>query len=231
MGLRDQFALKNPSPTEDKLGTGLRLTDVIFGFVFKEVFFRLADWNEIPNDIAWTVRIHLVLVAVLVLGSYIGYRNSLKRADYEIAFVNLPMVKFVLDQGMVVLYFVLATRTPDDPADFAESPSTYGAAWMQDTITLVLAVTCLYLVWDFVSFLMTKFNYGSVKFRWLGLFITLASTLAIFLTLLVFSWIDPGDSGARAFLIVVGAVLILYRVAKDHRVKPPGSPVPTEADA
>lgn len=80
----------------DKKDTGLRFTDVLFGFVFKEIFFRLADWNSIDGDGAPIVKAHLVLAAVVTMSSYVGFRKSLSRADYKLKFFNLPMIRFVV---------------------------------------------------------------------------------------------------------------------------------------
>ncbi len=196
----------------DKKDTGLRFTDVLFGFVFKEIFFRLADWNSIDGDGAPIVKAHLVLAAVVTMSSYVGFRKSLSRADYKLKFFNLPMIRFVVDQMMVVLYFVLATRTPDDPELLS---GEYAGNWPRDSIGIVLAIMVLYVAWDALSALMASAGYVEVGFKWSGLAISVFFTGAVTLMLVVAS----GDDRGRAMLLVTAGIMILYRVAKDQRAR------------
>src|SRR5688500_15778712 len=94
----------SPPAEPTKRDTGLRFTDILFGFVIRELFIRLQDWGEL----AWFVRWQLIAATALVLGSWIGFRRSLNRSDYELKFFNLPLLRFVLDQLMVILYFRIA---------------------------------------------------------------------------------------------------------------------------
>ena len=53
----------------------------------------------------------LIVAAVLVLGSWIGFRRSIHRSQYEVKFFNLPFLMFIADQLMIILYFRIATLT------------------------------------------------------------------------------------------------------------------------
>lgn len=139
----------------DDLATGLRFTDVLFGFVLRELVIRLVDWRVQP----WWVRGHLILTAVVVLGSYVGYRNSRKRADYKVRFVNLPLLRFVLDQTMVFAYFRMAITTQD--VDLATNPAL-SARWARPEtlaridLAMLALITGCYLAWDLLGHAMAR---------------------------------------------------------------------------
>src|SRR5438132_902411 len=98
----------SPPAEVSKVDTGLRFTDILFGFVIRELFLRLQNWATLP----WFVRWQLIAGTALVLGSWIGFRRSLNRSSYELKFFNLPLLRFVLDQLMVILYFRVAVLAP-----------------------------------------------------------------------------------------------------------------------
>lgn len=76
----------HPKPEVAQLDTSLRFTDILFGFVIREIFLRLQYWENLPRH----VLMHLGVCLALVLGSWIGYRRSLNRSSYEVKFFNLP---------------------------------------------------------------------------------------------------------------------------------------------
>jgi hypothetical protein len=80
------------------------------------------------------------------LGSWIGYRRSLNRSSYEVKFFNLPLVRFIVDQGMLVLYFRIAVLTKVDGSD-----SPVASVLVTDTARFVVYVFILYVVWDFLG--------------------------------------------------------------------------------
>jgi hypothetical protein len=65
----------SPPAEVSKIETGLRFTDILFGFVISQLFVRIEEWEHIPTYIRW----QLVVGTVLVLGSWIGFRRSLNR--------------------------------------------------------------------------------------------------------------------------------------------------------
>jgi hypothetical protein len=89
----------SPPAAFDRRDTGLRFTDILFGFVIREIFVRLQEWSELDAIVKW----QLVASSMLVLGSWIGFRRSLNRSDYQPKFVNLPFLRFVIDQLMIIL--------------------------------------------------------------------------------------------------------------------------------
>ena len=129
----------HPVPEVDRQDTSLRYTDLLFGFVVREIFIRLQNWPHLPT----TARLQLLAVTVMVLGSFIGYRRSLNRSTYAVKFFNLPFWRFVVDQLMLVLYFRLAVLT-----EYPWSGKQDLSALPAHTATLVLLVFVLYLLWD-----------------------------------------------------------------------------------
>lgn len=198
----------------DDPGTGLRFTDVLFGFVFAQLFTRLTDWQSIDG----ITRAHLLMSATLVLASYIGFRNSLKRGDFKIRFFNLPFFKFATDQVMVVLYFLVATATPTFDSATWESAEP---ALVRTDVRLVVFVALLYLIWDLLSWRMCRAKYA-IEFDEQGLAITTLFLAASVVLLLVVELGGIGDDGASrggaiAVEVALIGLLLAYRFLKDHR--------------
>jgi hypothetical protein len=136
------------APKEDKVTTGLTFTDVLFGFVIKELFTRLSDWRTLSS----TTQAHLLTGTVLVLGSYIGFRKSVHRGNFQVYFVNLPLVRFIVDQAMVVLYFRFATATGSKPLP--------DSVLLRVDLNLLTWIFVLYVAWDLISWWMAESEYG-----------------------------------------------------------------------
>jgi hypothetical protein len=132
----------HPFPEIEKADTSLRYTDILFGFVIRELFLRLQNFPELDSYTQW----HLLIGTTLVLGSWIGFRRSLNRSGYTVKFFNLPFFKFLLDQSMLVLYFRLAATTAVDPTFVVPDPSL-----AVRTIELVTYIFGLYLGWDILG--------------------------------------------------------------------------------
>jgi len=204
-------------PAEDKADTSLRFTDVLFGFVIKELFTRLSDWSMLTA----TARAHLIAGSVLVLGSYIGFRKSLNRDTYKLSFFNLPLWRFILDQAMVVLYFRFATVT-----EYPMPPAAAGAdlALVRVDSSLLAWVFALYVAWDGLSWWMASTKYpvkdrGVVKpYRPGRLLISLAGFIA-FLAMRCWAMNAEGAAPATVGMEVAAiGVLLVYRVLKDAYV-------------
>ena len=71
-------AVFHPPADVSKADTGIRFTDILFGFVIKELFVRLQNWSQLD----WFVRWQLIAGTALVLGSWIGFRRSLNRTGH-----------------------------------------------------------------------------------------------------------------------------------------------------
>jgi hypothetical protein len=240
----------SPPAVVSKLDTGLRFTDILFGFVIRELFLRLQNWSELDGY----VQAQLVASTVLVLGSWLGFRLSLNRSAWEVKFFNLPLIRFVLDQVMVILYFKIAVLTPQDPhAPGAVTPSADDL--VHTTIQTIFWIFVLYAVWDLLGVAMWWVNdgTGSPKYPKIGTdnepikgtrarrdlaapLITLAILAIVFF---LWRYVDPrtaSESGSVWVFVVMSAVLLLYRLAKEIKnsyraLETPAEPVPGEKHA
>jgi len=218
-----------PQPEVGRVSTGLTFTDILFGFVISQLFVRLQNWVELPSYIRW----HLIVGAALVLGSWIGFRRSLHRTEYELKFFNLPLFRFIMDQFMVVLYFRMAVLTP-----LANPQAILAGELAETTIGLLVYVFSLYGLWDLFGIWMAKAKLpdgeGSEKPKyprvrdgkpsneadspnWAGFSITLV-VLALFVAL----WwateaAEPRGPDHPWYFVSAVVLLVLYRAAKEVR--------------
>ncbi len=216
----------HPTPEPERLDTGLRYTDILFGFVTRELFIRLQ--NCVHAD--WAVRLQLIAGSTLVLGSWIGYRRSLHRSGYQLKFFNLPLLRFLADQCMLVLYFRIAVLTP---APDINKLVTAAPDLASHTIVLVICIFALYSVWDLLGVWMTKARatdpdgrkkplYPAVKdstvtekahpSNWRGFGITI-SCLGFFAVL----WLLTRYFGPNVLFVATTGALLIYRWAKEVR--------------
>jgi hypothetical protein len=157
----DKIRLAFHPPAEpSKLDTGLRFTDILFGFVIKELFTRLQSWSDWSDPVRW----QLVAATALVLGSWIGFRRSLNRTGYEVKFFNLPFCRFILDQLMVILYFRIAVLTPPSPPP-PKKPIPIDNL-MDATMTSLVIVFVLYAIWDVGGIWMARAREPSGAFKY-----------------------------------------------------------------
>jgi len=210
---------RHPKPEVSTIDTNLRYTDILFGFVIKELAFRLQHIFSLP----WAVSSQLVVSTILVLGSWIGFRRSLHRSGYEVKFFNLPLCRFLLDQVMLVCYFRIATLTNADGKPV--TPETL----LSDTIGLLCIVYLLYLAWDALGIWMGLAETSEGKPRYpkiigkdmstikaegntAGLMIT-AAALVLFCGL----WFFLDKLPESVIYLSAIVVLVIYRWAKEIR--------------
>ena len=223
MNRRLELAL-HPPPEVGRFDTGLRYTDILFGLVIRELFSRLQNWSLLGSAVRW----HLVVGTTLVLGSWIGYRRSLNRTAYEVKFFNLPLLRWLVDQLMLVLYFRVATLT-----DLGGGKLLTPDELATTTSTLVLYVFVLYIFWDFLGIWMASASIPgepaasrnprypklgdekSTKWQskdWPGLLITLSTLVLVAALRSAADRLIP-----EALLIIMVVLLAGYRLAKEVR--------------
>lgn len=189
---------------KDETDHGLVFTDILFGLVIGELFTQMKEW---PTD--WTSALHIVFTATLVLGSWIGFRRSRTRLRYHIKFFNLPLLRFALDQAMVLLYFKIATLS---------NRQIEMAGLAQKCLCYASTVFSLYVLWDVVGWWMrSSGKYGE---RGSSLLEGTKHSAAAFGFLTGLSGLSRSDFGNTypAFWLASGTlVLIVYRWAKDAR--------------
>ncbi len=219
-----------PDPEPDPHETGLTFTDILFGFVITQIFVRMQNWT----DLSGYVRVQLLVSTALVLGSWIGFRQSLNRPAYKLRFFNLPLVRFTLDQVMILLYFRVAVLTPGSP-DTGAVPARQltPSELTTDTLKALSIVFVLYLLWDLSGIGMGELDkYKTSEADWWSPAITFVFLVAIASLFHVASETDVDASSASWLLGAAALLLVGYRVAKDVRsaLKPKsGSCPPAES--
>jgi hypothetical protein len=190
----------------DQSQTSLTFTDVIFGLVFTQIFVRASSLGGLPP----AVNVHLALSLVVAAGSYIGYRGSLKRGTYKLAFFNLPLLRFTLDLFMIFLYYVLAVT----PHVTKNKPILVHARMDSLVIFLIFAA---YLVWDLVSKVMSDHNYTQITYKGIRTAVTLAGLVAAGVIVVV-AWMAGSPLNQHLAIgvdVALLVVMILYRYVKD----------------
>jgi hypothetical protein len=226
-------AVFSPPAAVSEQSTALTFSDILFGFVIKELFVRLLHFGTE----SWIVRWQLITGITLVLGSWIGYRRSLARAGYELKFFNLPLIRFGLDQAMLIMYFRVATLTPNKA-----SPKVAAASVTQTTLSALLIIFGMYVLWDVGGFLMTlgskykkieenKMIDKSFPKNVSGLVITLAF-FALFAGLYtVAEHTTIYHRQADCLLLAATVLLLAYRFAKEVRSSWRDMPEPSSPEA
>jgi hypothetical protein len=197
----------SPPAEQTQHDTGLRFTDILFGFVISQIFLRLQHWGHLSSVSRW----QLICSTVLVLGSWIGFRRSLNRSEYELKFFNLPLFRFMLDQAMLVLYFRVATLTPLNPTKEVNVPQV-----THDTVKALVFIFVLYLAWDLLGQVMawlTK-KYTASKRDLAAPFIT---ALALGGCGYLLHVVSAGSFNASMVLAVSTGILVAYRWLKEAR--------------
>jgi hypothetical protein len=221
----------SPPPAVSTQSTSLTFTDILFGFVIKELFSRLQYWGTEPGVVRW----QLITGIMLVLGSWIGFRRSLSRSSYELKFFNIPLLRFALDQAMLIMYFRVAILTPE-----SERPKVSPAVVVHTTTKALLVVFALYFLWDLAGLGMRWRGYEEIDSKidmmtgnpfprnLAGLVIT-AVFLLIFAGLYaVTEHVDVHTQQAELIFLVAAALLLAYRFAKE--IKTSWSGVTVSAD-
>jgi hypothetical protein len=198
-------AWKRPARLDESL-TSLTFTDVIFGLVFTQIFIRASALGGLST----ALDVHLALSFAVAVGSYIGYRGSLKRGTYKLAFFNLPLLRFILDLFMIFLYYVLAVT----PVETNKAPPLVHARADAFAILLIFAA---YLAWDLVSKLMSTGDYKQVSFDGRRTLVTVGGLIIAAVVFGIASTTSHPLSQHLAIVVdsILIAMVIMYRWAKD----------------
>jgi hypothetical protein len=211
----------SPPPVVSKQSTGLTFTDILFGFVIKELFSRLQYWGTEPGVVRW----QLITGITLVLGSWIGFRRSLSRSSYELKFFNIPLLRFAFDQGMLIMYFRVAILTPE-----SERPKVSPLAVAHTTTKALLVIFVLYFLWDLAGLGMRWRGYKKIDPKTDAIMAgdpfprNLAGSGITAVFLLIFAGLyvvtkhmDIHTQQAEVLFLVAAVLLLAYRFAKEVR--------------
>ena len=125
-------------PSLDPATTGLSFVSILFALVIGAILVPIQNWARQPaaHSLPADKLMHLAVALAITLASWIGYHTSENRPKFTIRFVNVELVKFLLDILMVVSYFMMAAYAVRNPlSSHAET-------------SLVAAAFFLYLLWD-----------------------------------------------------------------------------------
>jgi hypothetical protein len=128
-------------PKIEPSSTGVSFVSILFALVVGAIMLSLQNWVKWPGSHSLPAAkvMHLVVALIITLTSWIGYHISQNRSRFEIRFVNIELVKFILDILMVGSYFILAAYSVRDPVTSRAE-------------TLLVAVAfALYVLWDLTS--------------------------------------------------------------------------------
>lgn len=128
-------------PEVDPASIGVSFVDILFALAVGQVFTPVALWASEPakNPLPIVSWFHLGVALTITITSWIGYHASANKARFQPQFVNVELVKLVLDISMVAVYFILAAYAVRQPV--ATKPETL----------LVLVAFVLYFCWDLAS--------------------------------------------------------------------------------
>lgn len=208
MNLPNEKLLRVISPPAEQTqhDTGLRFTDILFGFVISQIFLRLQHWGQLSSFSRW----QLICSTVLVLGSWIGFRRSLNRSEYELKFFNLPLFRFMLDQAMLVLYFRVATLTPLNPTKEVNASQV-----THDTVQALVFIFVLYLAWDVLGQVMACLSKYTASKK--NLVAPLITAFALGGCGYLLHVVSAGSFNTSTVLAVSTGILVAYRWLKEAR--------------
>jgi cytidine deaminase len=139
-GTRWQDPFKQ-TPMLDPASIGVSFVDILFALAVGQVFSPVAQWAQDPkkNPLPLLNWLQLAVALTITITSWIGYHASANKARFRPDFVNVELLKLVLDILMVAVYFMLAAYAVHKPVD--QNPETL----------LVLIAFLLYAGWDGAS--------------------------------------------------------------------------------
>lgn len=207
----------NQTRSDDKVA--IDFVDILFALVVGEALLALNRVLQMP---AAGVS-HLVFAALLTITSWIGYHSSPHRFIGTITFnVREPaglvhLAKFTLDVVLVVLYWVAVQTTEWGFSSTGQSPS-----WRWSTM-IAASIFGIYVLWDLVAWLGEWDNRGA----WIDSRRVVSAVFFIIMLIALGAaalWSPTGNYGVTIVNVVLIAVTILYRVAKDSIRKFPSQP-------
>lgn len=192
-------------PKVDEQSVGMSFVAVLFALVVAKVLEPFASFPDLSGPQVS----HLLVAGVLTLTSWIGYHNSLNRPRYFIRFPNLPLLQFLLDIAMVVVYWLVASTAEVRSGNPSSRPEA----------TLVLIAFFLYIAWDGVGYLIRRDERYQRRVlvmdspRRRAVTWWAAGVAVLFVAL---AW-SVGESARTAYLVDFGLVLLLvgFRLAKE----------------
>jgi len=200
----------NRPPKIDTRDTGVTFVDVLFALVVGKIL-EVSVGGPLPA----AAISHLFVAAVLTIGSWVGYHNSVNRVNYFLRFWNFQTLLFLIDVLLVYDYWLVPVMTVHYRIAGSSSPPEAFRS-----TALVTAAALLYIAWDFIALRMRRSgkyeerpadqDVPARRYASIALFILTAATLA------VVCWKQP-HTDAPVILVdgILVVLLILYRTIKE----------------
>lgn len=202
-------------PERDPGLVGITFIDVLFAIVVGKTLEPLAVWDQL----SLTAYGHLIVAFVLTVTSWVGYHTSPNSPKYVIRFPNLPLLQFLVDIALVVVYWMTASYVEGTYTTFGRDIERAPSA--QPEALLVFISFVLYFLWDRIGLAMGRddHRYKAIARRDAGprhrvteAFLGLSAIIALF------SYTCTRETERVIFLIDLAliALLVLYRFAKQY---------------
>jgi hypothetical protein len=205
-------------PRPDRSLVGITFIDVLFALVVGKVLEPLVAWEKV-SIVAYG---HLIVAFMLTVLSWIGYHNSWNRPRYFISFANFPLLQFLVDASLVIVYWLAALQV-EGVFDTPQGTITRMNS-AQPEAYLVAVSFLLYTAWDWIVGVMRAdpryriFVHDPEATKRRNVTIVCCA-LAVGFALLMW-FIDPqSDKGILMVDGVLVALLIGYRFAKEGVTK------------
>lgn len=212
--IRELRPVAATAPQPDHTAVGVSFIDVLFALVIGSIFSR---WSSNPVRPAFGIS-HLLLAFVVTITSWIGYHNSRSRPQYQIRFVNLPLIQFGIDVALVITYWLLV-NSAELASGHADTPHA-DVRW--DTIYVAVAAV-LYVAWDLAALQLRKdARYTRMTMandvparRYISALLAVA-TVALAAIINLTGLAQNRPSGAVLVDAVLIVLVLTYRIAKDR---------------
>lgn len=197
--------------SESKTQLHLTFVEMLFALAIGQIavdLSRLIDYQLMSTQTLWDVvpaYSHLLLAAVVISTSWVGWRNSkFSGTDIKNVF-TLDYIELSIDVALVVMYFALARAVEiPDSSNVSFCPT---ASFEAKAVAIIILT---YAVWDIVS---CRTDTTKIKQRlWASISCTIVSWYLV--------WGDIGSSGT-VWAVLLGdcsliALIFTFRAMKLH---------------
>lgn len=188
------------NPPASKSKVGVDFIDILFGFVVSDGFKDLLSLDR-HDAVRWS---HVIVALWLVALSWIGYHKAKDLSRRDLNFKDLSVVQFLVDVGIVALYFFLVRAADQTRHHLTVVPEVW----------FIAGIFGAYLLWDLLDIGLDSAN-ATHRALGSGIWATLFLIAALVLGL---GW----DPSTTVPVVVVDAayvvMLYLYRVRQESHL-------------
>jgi hypothetical protein len=191
-------------PKIDDRNTGVTFVDVLFALVVGKIL----DVS-VSGELSTAAIGHLLVGAVLTITSWVGYHNSVNRAQYFLRFWNLPIFLFLIDILLVYVYWLIPVTTVQHQVDGNIPPPD-----ALRVTGLVTIATLLYVAWDSIALWIRKSHKYPRRPEAQDIPSRRYASIVLFvLTLMVLALVWCKDPHTTTTVVAIDAILIVLLIA------------------